>query len=57
MELNRFEMKNSNAYEIIHRYYDLRENIRDIAPDVLIADGDINALRLGMAMENPLCLR
>jgi uncharacterized protein (TIGR00661 family) len=46
MELNRFEIKNSNAYETIHRYYDLRENIRGIAPDALIADGDINALRL-----------
>jgi UDP-N-acetylglucosamine--N-acetylmuramyl-(pentapeptide) pyrophosphoryl-undecaprenol N-acetylglucosamine transferase len=46
MEQNRFEMKNSNAWETIHRYYDLRENIRNIAPDVLVADGDINALRL-----------
>jgi UDP-N-acetylglucosamine--N-acetylmuramyl-(pentapeptide) pyrophosphoryl-undecaprenol N-acetylglucosamine transferase len=46
VELNRFEVKNSNAWETIHRYYDLRENILDIAPDVLIADGDINALRL-----------
>lgn len=45
-EKNRLEMKNSNAWETIHRYYDLRENIRDIAPDLLIADGDINALRL-----------
>ncbi len=45
-EKNRLEIKNSNAWETIHRYYDLRENIRDIAPDVLIADGDINALRL-----------
>jgi uncharacterized protein (TIGR00661 family) len=46
MEQGRFEIKNSNAYETIHRYYDLRENIRRIAPDVLVADGDINALRL-----------
>jgi len=45
-EKNRLEIKNSNAWETIHRYYDLRENIGDIAPDVLIADGDINALRL-----------
>ncbi len=45
-EKNRLEIKNSNAWETIHRYYDLRENIRDIAPDVLVADGDINALRL-----------
>ena len=46
MEKNKLEIKNSNAMETIHRYYDLRENIRDIAPDILIADGDINALRL-----------
>ena len=46
MEQNRFEIKNSNAWETIHRYYDLRENIRNIAPDVLVADGDINALRI-----------
>lgn len=46
MEQNRFEIKKSNAMETIHRYYDLRENLHDIAPDLLIADGDINALRL-----------
>ncbi|MCL2476986.1 glycosyltransferase [Candidatus Bathycorpusculum sp.] len=45
-ERGKLEIKNSNAYETIHRYYDLRENIRRIAPDGLIADGDINALRL-----------
>jgi uncharacterized protein (TIGR00661 family) len=53
MDLNRFEIKNSSAYETIHRYYDLRENIRDIAPDVLIADGDINALRLANKWKIP----
>jgi UDP-N-acetylglucosamine--N-acetylmuramyl-(pentapeptide) pyrophosphoryl-undecaprenol N-acetylglucosamine transferase len=45
-EKNRLEIKNSNAMETIQRYYDLRENIRDISPDILISDGDINALRL-----------
>lgn len=53
MESSRFEIKNSNAMETIHRYYDLRENIRDIAPDVLIADGDINALRLAHRWKIP----
>jgi uncharacterized protein (TIGR00661 family) len=48
-----FEMKSSNAMEVIHRYYDLRENLRDIAPDVLIADGDINALRLAYRWKIP----
>ena len=53
MEQNRFEIKNSNAMETIHRYYDLRENIHDIAPDILIADGDINALRLAQRWKIP----
>jgi uncharacterized protein (TIGR00661 family) len=53
MELGKFELKNSNAWETIHRYYDLRENIHDIAPDVLIADGDINALRLASRWKIP----
>ena len=53
MELNRFELKNTNAMETIHRYYDLRENIHDIAPDILIADGDINALRLAQRWKIP----
>lgn len=52
-DLNRFQIKKSNAYEVIHRYYDLRENIRELKPDVLVADGDINALRLGMRWNIP----
>jgi UDP-N-acetylglucosamine--N-acetylmuramyl-(pentapeptide) pyrophosphoryl-undecaprenol N-acetylglucosamine transferase len=52
-EDRQFEMKSSNAMEVIHRYYDLRENLRDIAPDVLIADGDINALRLAYRWKIP----
>jgi UDP-N-acetylglucosamine--N-acetylmuramyl-(pentapeptide) pyrophosphoryl-undecaprenol N-acetylglucosamine transferase len=53
MEQNRFELKSSNAMETIHRYYDLRENLHDIAPDLLIADGDINALRLAERWKIP----
>jgi UDP-N-acetylglucosamine--N-acetylmuramyl-(pentapeptide) pyrophosphoryl-undecaprenol N-acetylglucosamine transferase len=53
MEQNRFEIKKSNAMETIHRYYDLRENLHDIAPDLLIADGDINALRLAQRWKIP----
>ncbi len=52
-EKNRLEIKNSNAWETIHRYYDLRENINELAPDVLIADGDINALRLAQRWKIP----
>ncbi len=53
MEQNSFEIKSSNAMETIHRYYDLRENLHDIAPDMLIADGDINALRLAQRWKIP----
>jgi len=53
LEKNRLEIKNSSTMETIHRYYDLRENIRDIAPDVLIADGDINAIRLAQKWRVP----
>ncbi len=53
VELNKIEIKNSNTYETIHRYYDLRENILNIAPDILIADGDINALRLASRWKIP----
>jgi uncharacterized protein (TIGR00661 family) len=52
-DLNRVQIKKSNAYEVIHRYYDLRENIRELKPDVLVADGDLNALRLGMRWNIP----
>jgi len=53
LEKNRLEIKNSNAWETIHRYYDLRANIRDMAPDLLISDGDINALRLAQHWDFP----
>ena len=46
MENHRFELKSPSAMETIHRYYDLRGKLREISPDLLIADGDINALRL-----------
>jgi uncharacterized protein (TIGR00661 family) len=53
LEHNRLEMKSSSAMETIHRYYDLRENILELAPDLLIADGDINALRLAQRWHIP----
>jgi UDP-N-acetylglucosamine--N-acetylmuramyl-(pentapeptide) pyrophosphoryl-undecaprenol N-acetylglucosamine transferase len=52
-EKGKFEVKNSNAMETIHRYYDLRRNIREINPDLLIADGDLNALRLAQRWRIP----
>jgi uncharacterized protein (TIGR00661 family) len=52
-EKGKFEVKNSSAMETIHRYYDLRRHIKEIAPDLLIADGDINALRLAHRWKIP----
>ena len=52
-EKNNLEIKKSNAMETIKRYYDLRENIRNISPELLIADGDINALRLAQRWRIP----
>jgi len=43
---NRFEVKQSNTYETMHRYYDLRREILKLKPDLIISDGDVNALRL-----------
>ena len=43
---NRFKIKNSSALETAHRYYDLRREIKKIKPNLIIADGDIHALRL-----------
>jgi UDP-N-acetylglucosamine--N-acetylmuramyl-(pentapeptide) pyrophosphoryl-undecaprenol N-acetylglucosamine transferase len=45
-EKGKFEIKNSSAMETTHRYYDLRKYIKEIKPDVVVADGDIHALRL-----------
>lgn len=45
-EKGKFEIKNSSGMETIHRYYDLRRHIRKINPDLIVADGDIHALRL-----------
>ena len=53
MEQNRLEIKSSNTMETINRYYDLRENLSEISPDLLIADGDINALRLAQRWRIP----
>ena len=52
-DANKFEVKNSSAMETIHRYYDLRKRIYEIAPDALIADGDLNALRMAQRWKIP----
>ena len=50
---NRVEIKNSNAIETAHRYYDLRRYIKKIKPNLIIADGDIHALRLAHRWKFP----
>jgi uncharacterized protein (TIGR00661 family) len=45
-EEDKLKIKTSSAMETIHRYYDLRKHIRESPPDIVIADGDLNALRL-----------
>lgn len=45
-EENKLEIKSSSAAQTIHRYYDLRQHLRRIKPDLLISDGDMHALRL-----------
>lgn len=39
--------------ETVHRYYDLRRNLRKIKPDLMVADGDIHALRLAARWKLP----
>jgi UDP-N-acetylglucosamine--N-acetylmuramyl-(pentapeptide) pyrophosphoryl-undecaprenol N-acetylglucosamine transferase len=52
-EKGAFEVKSSSAMETIHRYYDLRRNIRKIKPDLLVSDGDMHALRLASRWKIP----
>jgi uncharacterized protein (TIGR00661 family) len=52
-EKNTFEIKSSNAMETVHRYYDLRRQIRKIKPDLIVADGDLHALRMAARWKFP----
>jgi uncharacterized protein (TIGR00661 family) len=52
-ERSKFEIKHSSAMETIHRYYDLRKHVKEIEPDLLISDGDIDALRLAQRWRIP----
>lgn len=52
-EKNKLEFKNSNAMETVHRYYDLRRQIKRQKPDLIIVDGDIHALRLASRWKIP----
>jgi UDP:flavonoid glycosyltransferase YjiC (YdhE family) len=50
-EKDKLETKTSSAMETMHRYYDLREHLLDIAPDVLVTDGDMHALLLALRLK------
>jgi uncharacterized protein (TIGR00661 family) len=50
---NGLKLKTPSSLETIRRYYDLRKHIREIKPDVIVADGDILALRLAFRWKIP----
>jgi UDP-N-acetylglucosamine--N-acetylmuramyl-(pentapeptide) pyrophosphoryl-undecaprenol N-acetylglucosamine transferase len=52
-EKNKLTTKSSTAMETIHRYYDLRKPIRKIKPDLIVADGDLHALRMASRWKFP----
>jgi uncharacterized protein (TIGR00661 family) len=52
-EKRRLEIKSSSAVETVHRYYDLRQHIRRIKPDLIVSDGDMHALRLAHRCKIP----
>jgi uncharacterized protein (TIGR00661 family) len=52
-EQNKLEIKSPNSLETIHRYYDLRKHLLKIKPDVMVADGDMHALRLAQRWKLP----
>lgn len=49
----RVRIKTSSASETIHRYYDLRQRIRKIKPDLIVSDGDMHMLRLAHRWKIP----
>jgi len=52
-ESRQIEIKSSSASETIHRYYDLRQRIRKIKPDLIVSDGDMHMLRLAHRWKIP----
>jgi UDP-N-acetylglucosamine--N-acetylmuramyl-(pentapeptide) pyrophosphoryl-undecaprenol N-acetylglucosamine transferase len=53
-EKREFETKNSIVMETTHRYYDLRRHIKKMKPDLIVADGDLHALRLAHRWKFPV---
>jgi len=52
-EKGSFAIKSSTAMETVHRYYDLRRHILKIKPDLVVADGDLHALRMASRWKFP----
>jgi uncharacterized protein (TIGR00661 family) len=52
-EKDKFTTKSSTAMETVHRYYDLRRHIHEIKPDLIVADGDLHALRMASRWKFP----
>jgi UDP-N-acetylglucosamine--N-acetylmuramyl-(pentapeptide) pyrophosphoryl-undecaprenol N-acetylglucosamine transferase len=53
-EKGTLEIKSSNAMETTRRYYDLRRHIKKSKPDLIVADGDMHALRLAHRWKFPV---
>ncbi len=52
-ESKRLKLKNPSSLETVQRYYDMRKHIHEVRPDLIIADGDILALRLASRWNIP----
>ena len=52
-EKTKFNVKTSIAMETMNRYYDLRKPIKKIKPDLIVADGDLHALRMASRWKFP----
>jgi len=52
-KINGLKLKTPSSIETVRRYYDLREHVNKIRPDLIVADGDILALRLARRWKIP----
>lgn len=52
-KLSGLKLKNPSSLETVRRYYDMRKHISKVRPDLIIADGDILALRLARRWRIP----
>ncbi len=52
-KISGLKLKNPSSLETVRRYYDMRKHIRKVRPDLIIADGDILALRLASRWRIP----